>query len=188
MELTFKRLEGVKDLSALRDRLRKEPDEGAARRVRVCCGTACQATGSNKLIKQFEEEAAKKQGKLEIVKTGCQGQNKIDARALLDQAVGKEKLRGFYIDPRENVLYFPVRTTMQYPAVGVGIFEPLGVKQRLVFRLELFIRLLCFAQLLLDRGTAPRVRVNAGLYRQFIEFLKLHERLLKKIRGHPCSR
>src|SRR3990170_1959901 len=73
MELTFKRLEGVKDLSALRDRLRKEHDESDARRVRVCCGTACQATGSNKLIKQFEEEAAKKQVKLEIVKTGCQG-------------------------------------------------------------------------------------------------------------------
>ena len=73
MELTFKRLEGVPDLKALRDRLRKEHDESDARRVRVCCGTACQATGSNKLIKQFEEEAAKKQVKLEIVKTGCQG-------------------------------------------------------------------------------------------------------------------
>jgi NADH:ubiquinone oxidoreductase subunit E len=73
MELTFKRLENVKELRALREKLKKEHQENDAHRVRVCCGTACQATGSNKLIKQFEEEAAKKQVPLEIVKTGCQG-------------------------------------------------------------------------------------------------------------------
>ncbi len=73
MGLTFKRLEGVKDLAALRERLRKERAESDAHRVRVCCGTACQATGSMKLVKKFEEEAAAKQEKLEIVKTGCQG-------------------------------------------------------------------------------------------------------------------
>jgi (2Fe-2S) ferredoxin len=73
MELTFKRLENVKDLAALRERLKKEHQESDAHRVRVCCGTACQATGSLKLVKKFEEEAAAKQEKLEIVKTGCQG-------------------------------------------------------------------------------------------------------------------
>jgi NADH:ubiquinone oxidoreductase subunit F (NADH-binding)/(2Fe-2S) ferredoxin len=73
MELTFKRLENVQDLAALRARLRKERGESDAHRVRVCCGTACQATGSNKVVKKFEEEAAAKQVKLEIVKTGCQG-------------------------------------------------------------------------------------------------------------------
>src|SRR5574341_1277318 len=73
MELTFKRLENVKDLEALKARLQKEHQESDAHRVRVCCGTACQASGSNKLIKKFEEEAAAKQVKLEIVKTGCQG-------------------------------------------------------------------------------------------------------------------
>jgi NADH-quinone oxidoreductase subunit F/NADP-reducing hydrogenase subunit HndC len=73
MELTFKRLEKVNDLRALRERLRKERQEKDAHRVRVCCGTACQATGSNKLIAKFEEEAKKKNVPLEIVKTGCQG-------------------------------------------------------------------------------------------------------------------
>ena len=73
MELTFKRLENVKELRALRAKLKKEHQENDAHRVRVCCGTACLATGSGKLIKQFEEEAAKKQVPLEIVKTGCQG-------------------------------------------------------------------------------------------------------------------
>ena len=73
MELTFKRLENVTELRALRAKLKKEHQEKDTHRVRVCCGTACQATGSGKLIKQFEEEAAKKQVPLEIVKTGCQG-------------------------------------------------------------------------------------------------------------------
>jgi NADH-quinone oxidoreductase subunit F/NADP-reducing hydrogenase subunit HndC len=73
MELTFKRLENVQDLVALRERLQKERQESNVHRVRVCCGTACQATGSTKLISKFEEEAAKKGVPLEIVKTGCQG-------------------------------------------------------------------------------------------------------------------
>jgi NADH:ubiquinone oxidoreductase subunit F (NADH-binding)/(2Fe-2S) ferredoxin len=73
MELTFKRLENVQDLAALRAGLIRERGESDAYRVRVCCGTACQATGSNKLVKKFEEEAAAKNAKLEIVKTGCQG-------------------------------------------------------------------------------------------------------------------
>ncbi len=73
MELTFKRLENVQDLTALRERLQKERRESDARRVRVCCGTACQATGSNKLVAKFEEVAAKKGVKLDVVKTGCQG-------------------------------------------------------------------------------------------------------------------
>src|SRR5208283_3038764 len=73
MELTFKRLENVNDLAALRVRLQEERKDADVHRVRVCCGTACQASGSNKLIKKFEEEAAQKQVNLEIVKTGCQG-------------------------------------------------------------------------------------------------------------------
>ncbi|HTP04517.1 MAG TPA: NADH-quinone oxidoreductase subunit NuoF [Nitrospirota bacterium] len=73
MELTFKRLDNATELRDLRAKLKKEHQEKDTHRVRVCCGTACQATGSKKLIKQFEEEAKKKQVPLEIVKTGCQG-------------------------------------------------------------------------------------------------------------------
>src|SRR5271169_633962 len=73
MELTFKRLNSTSDLHDLRKTLKQERSENNAPRVRVCCGTACQASGSNKLIKKFEEEAGAKQANLEIVKTGCQG-------------------------------------------------------------------------------------------------------------------
>ena len=73
MELTFKRLQSVSELDALRARLKKERSEKETHRVRVCCGTACQASGSNKLVKKFEEEAQAKGVELEIVKTGCQG-------------------------------------------------------------------------------------------------------------------
>jgi len=73
MELTFKRLDGTADLEALREKLKQERSEKNTHRVRVCCGTACQASGSNKLIKKFEEEAGAKQVNLEVVKTGCQG-------------------------------------------------------------------------------------------------------------------
>ena len=55
MELTFKRLENVAELAALRERLKKERTESDAHRVRVCCGTACQATGSNKLVAKFRK-------------------------------------------------------------------------------------------------------------------------------------
>src|SRR5512134_953203 len=73
MELTFNRLNSVSDLDSLRDRLKQEHAGKDTHRVRVCCGTACQASGSNKLIRKFEEEAAAKQVDLDIVKTGCQG-------------------------------------------------------------------------------------------------------------------
>jgi len=73
MELTFKRLNSAAELGALRATLKKERQEKETHRVRVCCGTACQASGSNKLVKKFEEEAAAKGVDLEIVKTGCQG-------------------------------------------------------------------------------------------------------------------
>ncbi len=73
MELTFKRLNSVTELDALRAGLKKERAEKETHRVRVCCGTACQASGSKKLVKKFEEEAAAKNVNLEIVKTGCQG-------------------------------------------------------------------------------------------------------------------
>ncbi len=73
MELTFNRLNSTSDLAALRAKLKQERSEKETHRVRVCCGTACQASGSNKLVKKFEEEAAAKGVDLEIVKTGCQG-------------------------------------------------------------------------------------------------------------------
>ncbi|MBI5195063.1 MAG: SLBB domain-containing protein [Nitrospirae bacterium] len=42
-------------------------------RAKVCCGTACTATGAYKVIDTFKTEAGKRDVSLEIVKTGCQG-------------------------------------------------------------------------------------------------------------------
>ncbi|HAR44802.1 MAG TPA: NADH-quinone oxidoreductase subunit F [Nitrospiraceae bacterium] len=73
MGLAFKRLQNVHEIEALRKQLQEERAASDAHRVRVCCGTACQATGSLKLVDKFEKEAAEKGVTLEVVKTGCQG-------------------------------------------------------------------------------------------------------------------
>ncbi|MBI5102087.1 MAG: CBS domain-containing protein [Nitrospirae bacterium] len=67
------RLNGINDLKTLRGRLGEEAFQPDKNRVRVCCGTACVASGSKKVVKELEEESAKKGLELEIVKTGCQG-------------------------------------------------------------------------------------------------------------------
>jgi len=69
----MERLNSIDDLRRLRERLSSEiflPDRF---RARVCCGTACTASGSAKVISKMEESASKKGIDLEIVKTGCQG-------------------------------------------------------------------------------------------------------------------
>src|SRR4030043_1673126 len=67
------RLKNREDLKDLRTRLIKEvfiPDKN---RIRLCCGTACTATGSGKVVKTLENEISKKGLDIKIVKTGCQG-------------------------------------------------------------------------------------------------------------------
>ena len=67
------RLKNREDLKDLRTRLIKEvfiPDKN---RIRLCCGTACTATGSGKVVKMLENEISKKGLDIKIVKTGCQG-------------------------------------------------------------------------------------------------------------------
>ncbi|MBI5408995.1 MAG: SLBB domain-containing protein [Nitrospirae bacterium] len=60
-------------LNALRETLKKETFKPDTLRARVCCGTACTATGAHRIIDQFKKEAANTGLDLEIVKTGCQG-------------------------------------------------------------------------------------------------------------------
>ncbi len=67
------KLNSVKELNDLREKLKKETFLPDALRARVCCGTACTATGAHKVIKSFEKEAANSGVEVEIVKTGCQG-------------------------------------------------------------------------------------------------------------------
>jgi NADH:ubiquinone oxidoreductase subunit F (NADH-binding)/CBS domain-containing protein/(2Fe-2S) ferredoxin/Pyruvate/2-oxoacid:ferredoxin oxidoreductase delta subunit len=66
-------LKGIEDLKSLRTLLSREIFKPDKDRVRICCGTACTATGSGGVVKVFEEEISKKGLDLEVVKTGCQG-------------------------------------------------------------------------------------------------------------------
>lgn len=67
------RLNSIDELKDLRGRLEEETFRPEKNRVRVCCGTACIASGSKKLVKAFEEESERKGVEVEFVKTGCQG-------------------------------------------------------------------------------------------------------------------
>jgi NADH-quinone oxidoreductase subunit F/NADP-reducing hydrogenase subunit HndC len=67
------KLKSVDELKKLREKLKEETFKPDSLRARVCCGTACTATGAHKLIDKFEKEADKTGVDLEIVKTGCQG-------------------------------------------------------------------------------------------------------------------
>jgi len=66
-------LKGIEDIKSLRILLSREIFKPDKDRVRICCGTACTATGSGGVVKVFEEEISKKGLDLEVVKTGCQG-------------------------------------------------------------------------------------------------------------------
>jgi len=66
-------LNNTKELKELRQKLGKETFKPDALRARVCCGTACTATGAHSVIDSFNKEAAESGVEVEIVKTGCQG-------------------------------------------------------------------------------------------------------------------
>ncbi|TAN45912.1 MAG: CBS domain-containing protein [Nitrospirae bacterium] len=67
------RLGSIDDLRNLRQRLSTETFDPGKPRIRVCCGTACTASGSHKVIDSLNGEASGKGIDMEIVKTGCQG-------------------------------------------------------------------------------------------------------------------
>lgn len=67
------KLKNVTELKELTEKMKSETFKPNTLRARVCCGTACTATGAHKLINRFEKEAAGSGVDMEIVKTGCQG-------------------------------------------------------------------------------------------------------------------
>jgi NADH:ubiquinone oxidoreductase subunit F (NADH-binding)/CBS domain-containing protein/(2Fe-2S) ferredoxin len=67
------KLNSTSELHALRRKLSQETFKPDTLRARVCCGTACTATGAHKVIDAFKKESAGTGIDLEIVKTGCQG-------------------------------------------------------------------------------------------------------------------
>ena len=67
------KLNSTDELKELRQKLSQETFKPDSLRARVCCGTACTATGSHQVIDAFKKEAASTGIDVEIVKTGCQG-------------------------------------------------------------------------------------------------------------------
>ncbi len=67
------KLNSTSELHALRQKLSQETFKPDTLRARVCCGTACTATGSHQVIDAFKKEIASTGVDVEIVKTGCQG-------------------------------------------------------------------------------------------------------------------
>ena len=70
----MKRLASFDDLAALRRNLSKEGILAPGKkRIRLCCGTACRANKSLKLLDKLHTEAQSNKTDIEIITTGCQG-------------------------------------------------------------------------------------------------------------------
>ncbi|GAB4406654.1 MAG: NADH-quinone oxidoreductase subunit NuoF [Thermodesulfovibrionales bacterium] len=69
----MERINNLEDLKNLRTDLKENLSRTDRKIVRVCCGTACSAQGSKKIVRAFEEESPLKGVRIEVVKTGCQG-------------------------------------------------------------------------------------------------------------------
>ncbi len=70
----MKKLKSVKDLTDLREYLKKEGVlEPGKKRIRVCCGTGCRANKSLKLLEELKTSALQSSTDVEIIPTGCQG-------------------------------------------------------------------------------------------------------------------
>jgi len=69
----MERLHTIEDLKKLRKQLVEETFRPEVPRVRLCSGTACTATGTNKVVAAIEEEAGSRGIEVDVVKTGCQG-------------------------------------------------------------------------------------------------------------------
>ncbi|MFZ2197361.1 MAG: (2Fe-2S) ferredoxin domain-containing protein, partial [Thermodesulfovibrionales bacterium] len=67
------RLNTIADLRKLRKQLTEETFRPEVPRIRLCSGTACTATGTNKVVAAIEEEAGNRGLEVDVVKTGCQG-------------------------------------------------------------------------------------------------------------------
>lgn len=69
----MKRLANREELAELRKSLKEQIFGESKKRVKLCCGTACRATGSLKVLDALKAEIQKQNEDVEIVTTGCQG-------------------------------------------------------------------------------------------------------------------
>ncbi|GAB4390789.1 MAG: NADH-quinone oxidoreductase subunit NuoF [Thermodesulfovibrionales bacterium] len=69
----MEKLSSIEALERLRARLKEETFGPEKARIKACCGSACMASGSPKVVAALEKEAAARGVDVEIVKTGCKG-------------------------------------------------------------------------------------------------------------------
>ena len=69
----MEKLRTLHEFTDLRTRLEKEIFPAEKKRIRICTGTACAASGTHKVVDALEKEASTKGLDLDIIKTGCQG-------------------------------------------------------------------------------------------------------------------
>ncbi len=95
----MERLNNVEELRSLRINLQQEMESTDKKTVKVCCGTACSAMGSRRIVSAFEEELTGSHRDIEIIKTGCQGLcqkgpvMKIEPQGFFYQKVGYRRVR-----------------------------------------------------------------------------------------------
>src|SRR4030043_25199 len=107
------RLKSIDDLKNLRSVVSRETFDPEKNRIRICCGTACTASGSGDIVKILDEEIAGHELDLEVIKTGCQGicqkgpVMKVEPHGYFYQKVRKENVRG--VIPITYMAGYPVR-------------------------------------------------------------------------------
>jgi NADH:ubiquinone oxidoreductase subunit F (NADH-binding)/CBS domain-containing protein/(2Fe-2S) ferredoxin/NAD-dependent dihydropyrimidine dehydrogenase PreA subunit len=93
------RLKSIDDLKNLRLLVSRETFRQDRNRVRICCGTACTASGSRDVVKVLEEDITKNGLDIEVVKTGCQGLCQkgpvmmVEPHGYFYQKVGRDNVR-----------------------------------------------------------------------------------------------
>ncbi|MCG6551335.1 MAG: NADH-quinone oxidoreductase subunit NuoF [Candidatus Magnetominusculus sp. LBB02] len=69
----MERIKSIEQFNNLRLLLKEEVFKEDVPRIRMCSGTACAASGSNKVAANLERELGAEHKHVDIVKTGCQG-------------------------------------------------------------------------------------------------------------------
>jgi NADH:ubiquinone oxidoreductase subunit F (NADH-binding)/(2Fe-2S) ferredoxin len=69
----MKRLNNIAEIAGLRASLKEDAQTSGKKTVRLCCGTACRATGSLKVLDVLRAEVEMRKEDIEIITTGCQG-------------------------------------------------------------------------------------------------------------------
>jgi NADH-quinone oxidoreductase subunit F/NADP-reducing hydrogenase subunit HndC len=128
------RLNSIDDLLNLRARVSSETFDPEKNRVRICCGTACSASGSGDVVRVLEEEIEKHGLDLEIVKTGCQGicqkgpVMKVEPHGYFYQKVNRENVKG--VIPITYNAGYPVRNLLYR---GTFLEKPIEVMDGIPF-------------------------------------------------------